>query len=71
MSKPKFNVELSGQFEELLINNGLPLPGYYNGHDWNTIISGSRKAMPSYLQEDLPPLKYHYIREQFKAINKI
>jgi hypothetical protein len=54
--------DLEGQ----LAMNQLPYPKYYNGQIWDTIIDKSPSNMPSYLSEDLPPIKYQYIRHKFK-----
>jgi hypothetical protein len=49
----------------------LPYPKYYDGLTWNTIINKNRKNIPAYLIEDLPPLKFQQLREEFKSMNSI
>ena len=50
--------------------NRLPLPRYFDGHEWNTVVRPTRKSIPKYLHEDLPELKHIYIKEKFKEIGK-
>lgn len=50
--------------------NRLPLPKYYDGQEWNTVVRPTRKSIPKYLHEDLPELKHIYIKEKFKEIGK-
>lgn len=51
--------------------NRLSFPKNYNGFTWNTRLGHSRSSIPEYLHEDLPPLQYAYIREEFKHMNQI
>lgn len=62
---------MPSELEEELIMNSLPYPQNYNGLMWNSKVGRTRKNIPEYLREDLPPLQYSYIREQFKEIDKI
>lgn len=57
--------------EQQLLTNRLPLPAHYNGYEFNTIQGYSRKSIPAYLAEDLPPMKFSQLRQQFKQINQI
>jgi hypothetical protein len=42
--------------------NHIPLPKYYDGVEWKTVIRPTRKSIPKYLHEDLPELKHLYIK---------
>lgn len=52
--------------EDDLVMNRLPLPKYYDGTEWNTVLKPTRKCIPKYLHDDLPALKHIYIKEKFK-----
>lgn len=56
--------------EDDLVMNKLPLPKYFDGSEWNTVIKPTRKCIPKYLHDDLPALKHMYIKEKFKEIGK-
>lgn len=56
--------------EDALVMNKLPLPKYYDGLEWNTVIKPTRKSIPKYLHDDLPTLKHLYIKEKFKEVGK-
>lgn len=56
--------------EDDLVMNKLPLPKYFDGMEWNTVVRPTRKCIPTYLHDELPALKHIYIKEKFKEIGK-
>ena len=50
--------------------NHIPLPKYYDGVEWNTVVRPNRKSIPKYLHEDLPELRHLYIKQIFKEMGK-
>lgn len=60
------NKDITKIMEDDLVMNRLPLPKYYDGTEWNTVLKPTRKCIPKYLHDDLPALKHIYIKEKFK-----
>lgn len=50
--------------------NKLPLPKYYDGEEWNTVLRPKRASIPKYLHDELPELRHLYIKRLFQEIGK-
>lgn len=52
--------------EDSLLANKLPLPQHFDGQNWNTVTSNTRRSIPSYLKGELPSMKCQRVIAKFR-----